>query len=102
MNSSFFFGIGIVTDVKLTRSIEAIEDALGNEIYYFFTKTERKKIEHKSDFDEERMLISFIIFKIKLYLFYFRHSPQEILLNKIKRLENQVRTIRNHVINILF
>jgi len=59
--NSFFVCIGIVTDVKLTRSIEAIEDALGNEIYYFFTKTERKQIDHKSEFDEERMLIYFSI-----------------------------------------
>ncbi len=28
--------------------------------------------------------------------FVFIHSPEEIVLNKIKTLENQVRTIRNH------
>ncbi len=58
----FFFCIGIVTDVRLTRSIEAIEDALGNEIYYFFLKTERKEIDRQMDFDEERMLISLLFY----------------------------------------
>jgi hypothetical protein len=27
----------------------------------------------------------------------FRHSPQEIVLNKIKTLENQIQTIQNQV-----
>ncbi len=49
----------IVTDIRLTRSIEAIEDALGNEVYYFFSKTQRKQTDHQIDFDEERMLIIF-------------------------------------------
>ncbi len=44
-----------MTDGKLTRNIEIIEDALGNEIYYFFTKNQRKEIDYQTDFDQERM-----------------------------------------------
>lgn len=47
--------LGIVTGMEVTRTIEAIEDALGNEIYYFFSKSERKQIDQQKDFDEERM-----------------------------------------------
>ena len=49
-----------MTDVRLTRNIEAIEDALGNEVYYFFSKTDRKQMDHQMEFDEERMLILFL------------------------------------------
>jgi hypothetical protein len=89
-----------VTDVRLTRSIEAIEDALGNEVYYFFSKTDQKQIDRPMDFDEERMLILFLK-KILNDLFSFRHSPREIVMNKIKTLENHVRTMQNQVINFL-
>ena len=49
-----------MTDARVTRNIEAIEDALGNEVYYFFSKTDRKQIDSLTDFDEERMLILFL------------------------------------------
>lgn len=53
----FFLCLGIVTDIRLTRNIEAIENALGNEVYYFFSKTDREQTNPQTDFDEERMLI---------------------------------------------
>ncbi len=43
-----------MTNERLTRSIEAIEDALGNEVYYFFSKIDQKQIDYQTDFDEER------------------------------------------------
>ncbi|CAF1418808.1 unnamed protein product [Adineta ricciae] len=67
----------IVTDVRVTRNIEAIEDALGNEIYYFFSKIDRKQMDYRTDFHEERI-----------------HSPQEVVLNKIQTLESRIRTIQ--------
>jgi hypothetical protein len=45
----------IIVDEKLTRRIESIEDALGNEVYYFYSKTNRKLLDHQKDFREERM-----------------------------------------------
>jgi hypothetical protein len=51
----FVFSEGIVTDEKSTRRIEAIEDALGNEVYYFFSKNDRKQTDYQADFNEERM-----------------------------------------------
>ncbi|CAF1167216.1 unnamed protein product [Rotaria sordida] len=62
----------IVIDIRLIRNIEAIEDALGNEVYYFVSKVDRKQSDHQMDFDEEKI-----------------SSPQEIVLNKIKTLEYQ-------------
>lgn len=41
--------------------IEAIEDALGNEIYYFFIKTDRKEFDRQKDFDEERMSVDHLL-----------------------------------------
>jgi hypothetical protein len=35
----------------LTKKIETIEDALGNEVYFFLLKTDRKQIDN----DEERV-----------------------------------------------
>lgn len=51
----FLLFIGIVTDTRLTRNIEAIEDAIGNEVYYFFSKIDQEQINHQTDFDDERM-----------------------------------------------
>ncbi|UJR07492.1 hypothetical protein I4U23_011781 [Adineta vaga] len=68
----------IVTDARMTRNIEAIEDAVGNEVYYFFSKIDRKQMDFPTDFDEERI-----------------YSPQEIVITKIKTLENRVRAIQN-------
>ncbi len=45
----------IIVDEKLTRNIESIEDALGNEVYYFYSKTTRKLFDRQSDFHEERV-----------------------------------------------
>ena len=53
-----FFDCGIleiVVDEKLTRHIESIEDALGNEVYYFYSKTTRKLFDRQTDFHEERV-----------------------------------------------
>ena len=47
--------LGIIIDIEYTKLIEAIEDALGNEVYYFFTKNERKDFDRQRDSDEERM-----------------------------------------------
>ncbi|CAF4489754.1 unnamed protein product [Rotaria sp. Silwood2] len=73
----------IVADYELTRKIESIEDAIGNEVYYFFLKTDRKVVDCQIDFDEDRV-----------------HSPQETILNKIKKLENQVQLIQNQQVNM--
>ncbi|CAF0852590.1 unnamed protein product [Rotaria sordida] len=73
----------IVANYELTRKIESIEDALGNEIYYYFLKTDRKMVDYDIDFDEDRV-----------------YSPQEIMLNKVKKLENQVQLIQNQQINM--
>ncbi|CAF1272530.1 unnamed protein product [Adineta steineri] len=87
----------IIIDERMTRNIEAIEDALGNEIYYFFSKIDRKQIDFQTDFDEERMYLLKLIKNIFISFIYSfsRHSPQQIVLNKIKTLENRVRTIQN-------
>jgi hypothetical protein len=45
----------IVADEKLTKNIEAIEDALGNEVYYFYSKANRKSFDRQSSFHDERM-----------------------------------------------
>ncbi|CAF4081087.1 unnamed protein product, partial [Adineta steineri] len=66
----------IVVDEKLRSNIESIEDILGNEVCYFYLKTNRKLLDRQSDFQAERI-----------------HSPQEMVLNKMKILENQVQTI---------
>jgi hypothetical protein len=39
----------------LTKKIEAIEDALGNEVYFFSLRTDRKKIDRQNDLNEERV-----------------------------------------------
>ncbi|CAF3846657.1 unnamed protein product, partial [Adineta steineri] len=66
----------IVVDEKLRSNIESIEDILGNEVCYFYLKTNRKLLDRQSDSQAERV-----------------HSPQEMVLNKMKILENQVQTI---------
>lgn len=59
--NSFFFllKIGsyleIIADEMLTKKIEAVEDALGNEIYFFSLKTDRKQIDRQNDVNEERV-----------------------------------------------
>ncbi|CAF1491749.1 unnamed protein product [Adineta steineri] len=73
----------ISADEVLTKQIEGIEDALGNEVYFFSLKTERKQLDRQNDLYEQRV-----------------HSPQEIVLNKIKILENQVLTIQNQQVNM--
>ncbi len=45
----------IIADEMLTKKIEAIEDALGNEVYFFSLKTDRKKIDQQNNFNEERV-----------------------------------------------
>jgi hypothetical protein len=47
--------IEIVVNEKLTRHIESIEDALGNEVYYLSSKTNRKLVDHQNDFREKRL-----------------------------------------------
>ncbi len=42
--------IEIIVDEILTRNIESTEDALGNEVYYFYSKTNRKLIDRQNDF----------------------------------------------------
>ncbi len=37
----FYICVEIIADEILTRKIEGIEDALGNEVYFFSLKTER-------------------------------------------------------------
>jgi hypothetical protein len=39
----------------LTRKIEAIEDALGNEVYFLSLKNDRKQIDPQTDLNEERV-----------------------------------------------
>ncbi|CAF0806293.1 unnamed protein product [Adineta ricciae] len=73
----------IVVNETLTKKIEGIEDAIGNEVYYLSLKTDRKQIDRQNDLNEQRV-----------------HSPQEIVLNKIKILENQIQTIENHQSNM--
>ncbi|CAF1384956.1 unnamed protein product [Rotaria sordida] len=58
-------------------------DALGNEVYFLSLKTDRKQINQSTDLNEERV-----------------HSSQEILINKIKTLENQVQIIQNQQSNM--
>lgn len=45
----------MIADEELTRKIESIEDALGNEVYYFFLKTDRKPAAYPIDFDDDRV-----------------------------------------------
>ena len=51
----FLFSPEIIADEDLTRKIELIEDALGNEVYYFFLKTDRKAADYPIDFDDDRV-----------------------------------------------
>ncbi|CAF4448774.1 unnamed protein product, partial [Adineta steineri] len=44
----------IVVDEKLRSNIESIEDILGNEVCYFYLKTNRKLLDRQSDFQAER------------------------------------------------
>ena len=39
----------------LTKKIEIIEDALGNEVYLFSLKTDRKLIDHENELQEEQL-----------------------------------------------
>jgi hypothetical protein len=47
-----------VADEMLSKKIEGIEDALGNEVYFFSLKNDRKQIDRQNDFNEERVYIS--------------------------------------------
>ncbi len=47
--------IEIVVNEKLTRQIESIEDALGNEVYYLSSKTNCKFLDRQNDFREKRL-----------------------------------------------
>ena len=47
--------VEIIADEMLSKKIEAIEDALGNEVYFFSLKTDRKQIDRQNDFNEERV-----------------------------------------------
>ena len=47
--------VEIVADEMLSKKIEGIEDALGNEVYFFSLKTDRKQIDRQNDFSEERV-----------------------------------------------
>ena len=51
----FCYVIEIIADEMLTKKIEAIEDALGNEVYFFFLKTERKQVDRQNDLNEKRV-----------------------------------------------
>ncbi|CAF4040641.1 unnamed protein product, partial [Adineta steineri] len=67
----------------LTKQLEEIEDALGNEVYFISLKANGKQIEYSNDFNEERV-----------------YSSQEIVLTKIKTLENQVQSVQNQQSNM--
>ncbi|CAF1415664.1 unnamed protein product [Adineta steineri] len=67
----------------LTKQLEEIEDALGNEVYFISLKANRKQIEYSNDFNEERV-----------------YSSQDIVLTKIKTLENQVQSVQNQQSNM--
>ncbi|CAF1659112.1 unnamed protein product, partial [Adineta steineri] len=67
----------------LTKQLEEIEDALGNEVYFISLKANQKQIEYSNDFNEERV-----------------YSSQEIVLTKIKTLENEVQSVQNQQINM--
>jgi len=51
----YFFFLEIIADEILTKKIEGIEDALGNEVYFFSLKTERKQIDRQNDLNEQRV-----------------------------------------------
>ena len=51
----FVFFLEIIADEMLTRKIETLEDALGNEVYFLFIKTDRKQIDHQNVLNEERV-----------------------------------------------
>jgi hypothetical protein len=91
----FLVFLEIIADEMLTTKIEAIEDALGNEVYFYSLKTDRKQIDRQNDLKEGRVY-GFFFPKNKIKIL-FRHSPQEIVLNKIKTLENQIQTIQTQV-----
>ncbi len=50
-----YFCVEIGADEILAKKIEAIEDALGNEVYFFSLKTDRKQIDRQNDLNEERV-----------------------------------------------
>jgi hypothetical protein len=50
-----YFCVEIVVDEMLAKKIEAIEDALGNEVYFFSLKTDQKQIDRQNDLNEERV-----------------------------------------------
>jgi hypothetical protein len=55
-----FYFVEIVTDEMLAKKIKAIEDVLGNELYFFSLKTDRKQINRQNHFNDERVeLFSF-------------------------------------------
>jgi len=39
----------------LIRDIESIEDALGNDAFYLYSKMNRKPIDYQRDFSEDQM-----------------------------------------------
>lgn len=47
--------VEIIADETLTRNIEGIEDALGNEVYFLSLKTERKPADRQNDLNEQRV-----------------------------------------------
>ena len=53
--SFFFLCTEIVVNETLTKKIEGIEDAIGNEVYYLSLKTDRKQIDRQNDLNEQRV-----------------------------------------------
>lgn len=66
----FSFKIEISLDERSIRDIESIEDALGNDVFYMYSKVNRKSADSQHDFCEERMYVNLDCFKLfKLILF---------------------------------
>ncbi|CAF3534340.1 unnamed protein product [Rotaria sp. Silwood1] len=76
----------ITLDDKAATTIEIIEDALGDEVYYHYAKIGRK-FNEEQEIDEQRI-----------------QSPQNAILRKISTLENRIQTLnnqQNHVLEYL-
>ncbi|UJR33345.1 hypothetical protein I4U23_020794 [Adineta vaga] len=74
----------IYVNAMLTKQIQEIEDALGNEVFLFSLKPNRTQINNSKLSCEEQ-----------------DYSIQETVLNRIKTLENQVQSIQNQQNNVI-
>ncbi|CAF0789998.1 unnamed protein product [Adineta ricciae] len=73
----------IMLDEKTATTIEIAEDALGDEVYYNYTKMGRKLVD-ESDIDDDR-----------------NQSPHENILNRIRILENRSQLLNNQQTQML-